>query len=262
MSCFVIFVGSLLRQQKKKGKMDVTFIYTIDIQHFRSWLCARSAVCVCVYWIYDRWWTVFNVILVLWPSLSHKPLKTCWKCLLKRPVVLSRNYLNTTCNKISVWSFVCELQILLYNHVRFVKLALLWQNVTGYVLMDNQNFIPDKIYFYCHVCPRPFSLSSTSKVPSSQFFLSSLLLYFALTNSYASWINHLLVLSVIRHIVMYYDHCKHHFGVKMQMWQDSHGLLPWLTLVAPHAGWAEIFKLCWFIVHIQKQPMSCTYRSC
>jgi len=92
-------MGSLLGQQGKKGNMDVTFIYTMDIQHFRSWLCARSAVCVCVcvclYWIHDRWWTVFNMILVLWPSHSHKPLKTCWKCLLKRPAVLSINYLNT-----------------------------------------------------------------------------------------------------------------------------------------------------------------------
>jgi hypothetical protein len=157
----------------------------MDIQRFRSWLWVRGAVCV--YWIYDKWWTVFNMTLVLRTSHSHKPLKTCWKCLLKRPAVFSRNYLNTTSNKIYMWSFVCELQILLYNDMSGLWIwDCLVRNVTGYGLLDDQNFIPDKIYFCCHFFWLPFSLFSTSKVPSSQFFLSSLLLYLALTNSYAS----------------------------------------------------------------------------
>lgn len=154
--------------------MDITFLYTMDVQHFRS-ASAISAVCVCMYCIYDKWWTVFNMILVLWPNHSNKPLKTCWKCLLNRPAVLYGNYLNTTSNKIYKWSFVYELQILVYNHVRLVKLGFLshecdWLWTTGW-----PGFHPSIIYFCCHFC-LPFSLSSTSKVPSSPFFPSSFLL--------------------------------------------------------------------------------------
>ena len=115
------------------------------------------------------------MILVLWPNHSNKPLKTCWKCLLNRPAVLYGNYLNTTSNKIYKWSFVYELQILVYNHVRLVKLGFLshecdWLWTTGW-----PGFHPSIIYFCCHFC-LPFSLSSTSKVPSSPFFPSSFLL--------------------------------------------------------------------------------------
>lgn len=42
-------MGPLLGQQEKKGNMDIIFIYTMDIQHFRSWLRAGSPVCVCLY---------------------------------------------------------------------------------------------------------------------------------------------------------------------------------------------------------------------
>ena len=201
--------------------------------HFRSWLCARNAVWVCVYWIYDKWWTVFNMILVLWTSHSHKPLKTCWKCLLKRPAVFSRNYLNTTSYKISMWSFVCEPQILLYNDMSGLWIRdCLVRNVTGYGLLDDQNFIPDKIYFRCHFCPLPFSFPPHQKFPH---------LNFSFPHSFCTlhWppVMQVLVVSVSRHTVMYwhYDHCKHHFVVTMQLWQDSHGLLPLLTFVAPHA---------------------------
>ena len=189
------------------------------------------------------------MILVLRPSHSHKPLKTCWKYLLKGQlfypkITLTQLLTKSPCEYLFVSCRYCFIII-----VRLVKRGSLSQECDWLWTTGWPGFQSKKNLLLLSFLSPFLSHLSPHQVPSSQFFLSSLLLHLPLTNSYASWISHLLVLSVIRHTVMYCDHCKHHFGIKMQMWQDSHGLLPWLMLV-PHAGGAEIFKLWWFIVHI------------